>query len=148
MAGVTLRRAEFGAGTVLAKFEYLGQGLVTDLRVRLIRTRRAQGNAACINASRNGDYGRSYGGLAVTCVTTAGQHSQHSGGNPGYSDPRAEVASLYTRYHTTTTVMAVDRLTLLVQAKPIPRSTIDQMLMRSRDEAIPRTNLAVVSGSR
>ena len=45
-------------------------------------------------------------------------------------------------------MMAVDRFTLLLQAKPMPRRMIVQMLITSSDEDIPRTNLLVVSGSR
>ena len=65
-----------------------------------------------------------------------------------YSEANADAITLKARYQTTTTMIAVERFTLLVEAKPMPRRIAPQMLIRSRDEAIPRTNLAVVSGSR
>jgi hypothetical protein len=65
-----------------------------------------------------------------------------------YSEASADAITLKARYQTTTTMIAVERFTLLVEANPTPRRIAPQMLIKSRDEAIPRTNLAVVSGSR
>ena len=46
--------------------------------------------------------------------------------------------SLNTRYQTATIMMAVDRFTLLLHAKPMPSRTIVQMLITSSDDDMPR----------